>query len=87
MIVMGVFALILLNIFMIATIKFLILTVLTFIVTNALVYAYRRTIQNSLRKPTIMKLTVAAALLLTITVYAKQGSPFSNEEQHWVSWD
>ena len=80
MIVMGVIALVLLNISIPALLKFLILTVLTFIVTNGLVYAYRKTIQDSLRKPILMYLSIFSALLITITVYVKQGDCNNNIE-------
>ncbi|MCD4770434.1 MAG: acyltransferase [Bacteroidales bacterium] len=81
MIVMGVFALLLINVSMPATIKFLILTVLTFVITNILVYAYRKSFQKTLSKLIVMKLTILVAILLSVTVYASQIDQVSEDVQ------
>ena len=52
------------------------LTLTSYLVSNLLVYGYRRVIGKSLSSPTLMRLTVLAALLITVTVYAKQSGSF-----------
>jgi fucose 4-O-acetylase-like acetyltransferase len=72
-VVMGVIALLMLNLNMPAFIKYLLLTLLTYTVSNILVYVYRKIFHKtmSMRKVSAVMLI---AVLLTITVYAKQAN-------------
>jgi hypothetical protein len=75
MAVMGVIAWMMLGVDLPLFIKYLILITFTFIITNGLVYAYRMLIKPSLPHNVAGKLAVLAAMLLTITIYAKQSKP------------
>jgi len=72
LLVVGVFALILLNISMPVMVKYLILTILSFVVSNALVYIYYRLFQHRF----IYK--IAAAVIFIVAFYSIT-SPGSNE--------
>ena len=71
-VVIGVFALMLLNVSMPGIVKFFILTILTFVVSNILVSAYRAIFQKSLSNSMLTKAILPAAILLTIVIYAQQ---------------
>lgn len=73
MIVLGIIALVMVNMAIPALIKYLILTILTFSVSNVIVYAYRSIFKKTVSMKIVVAVTIAAAIL-TITVYAKQGS-------------
>ena len=72
LLVLGVFALLLLNVNMPPYVKFLILTVSTYVVTNALVTGYRRLLQKPLSGRLVSTASMLGAIVLTITLYAKQ---------------
>ena len=71
-VVIGVFALMLLNVSMPGIVKFFILTILTFVVSNILVSAYRAIFQKSLSNSLLTKAILPAAILLTIVIYVQQ---------------
>ncbi len=73
-VVIGLIALAILNIYMPAVIKFLLVTVLTFIVSNLLVSGTRVVFQKKLSRSFLSKAIVPAAILITVVVYAKQGT-------------
>ncbi len=70
-VVLGVIATLMLPLDFPAFIKFILLTLLTYTISNLLVYGYRQLFQRtmSMKKATIV---IVVAVLLTITVYAKQ---------------
>ncbi|MBL7105838.1 MAG: acyltransferase family protein [Bacteroidales bacterium] len=69
-IVLGVFALILINIPIPAFIKYFILTTLTFIVCNIIIYGYRRLFQTN----TSLKLATLAVLVVTLFAFINYGN-------------
>ena len=72
MIVIGVFALMLLNISMPALLKFFILLILTFAVSNLLVSTYRRLLQKYFSKKWISFAILPASIILAIVIYAQE---------------
>lgn len=78
MLVLGLVALLLINVSLPAMVKFLILTICTYVITNVLVYGYRVLLQEYLSIKLIPKIIVLAALLLSVTIYAKQMNTSAN---------
>jgi fucose 4-O-acetylase-like acetyltransferase len=83
-VVMGVFALILMKISLPTYLKYFILTILTFVVSNSIIYTYRRVFKKRVSKFTVATI-IAAAVLLTISVYANQAKSTSKIESTRIS--
>jgi len=81
MVVMGIFALFLLNINIPAFIKYFLLTILTFVVSNFIVYAYRIIFKKILSKNILTIAIPFLAVFLTIIIYAKQQNSFRQKVQ------
>lgn len=83
MIVLGVFALILVEFNIPVIVKYLVLTVLTYAVSNIIVFAYKRIFQKTIS----LKMTgaiVLSAVILSIVVYIKQAHPNGENMQSSV---